>query len=138
MAQGVDGYLAATSRKLDKPLAIVAQSSSAASNTLTDTAMYSSVAYSLDNRLTPITKAGQTTAFSYDAGWQRVSRSNAAAPEQARLCFYASGPELLGNTRRRHGSARIGVVCSRWQSLGPPTAAMCSSPMPITLGRLGS
>lgn len=87
----------ATSNRLEQiSNPVRSMSYDAAGNTLTDTAMYSSAVYSTDNRLTAITKAGQTTSYSYDAGGQRVSKSNAAAPAQARLFLYGSSPELLG------------------------------------------
>ncbi|ALV07387.1 RHS repeat domain-containing protein [Roseateles depolymerans] len=86
----------ATSNRLEQiSNPVRSMSYDAAGNTLTDTAMYSSAVYSTDNRLTAITKAGQTTSYSYDAGGQRVSKSNAAAPAQARLFVYGSSPELL-------------------------------------------
>ncbi|WAC72430.1 hypothetical protein OU995_23210 [Roseateles sp. SL47] len=87
----------ATSNRLEQiSNPVRSMSYDAAGNTIADTAMYNSAVYSLDNRLTAITKAGQTTFYSYDAGGQRVSKSNAAVPDQARVFVYDSSPELLG------------------------------------------
>jgi RHS repeat-associated protein len=66
-----------------------------AGNTTSDSASYTST-YSLENRLASLTKAGTTTAYSYDAGGQRIRKVSDSSSSTTTLFVYDQDRQLVG------------------------------------------
>lgn len=66
-----------------------------AGNTTSDSAGYTAV-YSLENRLASLTKAGVTTAYSYDAHGQRLRKAGSTGSHTTVIFVYDPQGQLLG------------------------------------------
>ena len=66
-----------------------------AGNTTSDSASYTAV-YSLENRLASLTKAGVTTAYSYDVHGQRIRKAGSTSSSTTMIFVYDQGGQLLG------------------------------------------
>jgi YD repeat-containing protein len=66
-----------------------------AGNTTSDSAGYTAT-YALENRLASLTKAGVTTAYSYDAGGQRIRKVSDSGSSTTTIFVYDQGGQLLG------------------------------------------
>jgi RHS repeat-associated protein len=66
-----------------------------AGNTTSDSGNYTAT-YSLENRLTSLTKAGTTTAYSYDAQGQRIRKVSDSGSSTTTIFVYDQGGQLLG------------------------------------------